>query len=110
MTWLTSPRRFSEGLPELDSERPRLVHEQARPSGRLCRDRAAVAEIGDLVGEILTDQRNLERPAIEPQVRVNEPIRRPQPRVLRLVVAAEAAPYVRVVGVAHHLPLGSELP
>src|SRR6202521_250465 len=101
-------RKRLERLPELDPDRSRLVHEQARPPGRLCRDRAAVAEVRDFVAKVLADQRNLELTAVESDVRIDQPVRGAQSRVARLVIAAVGSADVGVVRVTHHLPLADE--
>src|ERR1700678_3269076 len=64
-----------ERLPELDPDRSRLIHEQARPPGRLRRDRAAVAQVRDFIAEVLADERNLEPTAVESDVRFDGPVR-----------------------------------
>src|SRR5882724_9122409 len=58
--WQRTSGECLERLPEFDAEGTRLIHEQARPPRYFRSDRAIVPEIGDLVGEILADDRHLE--------------------------------------------------
>src|SRR3954463_1408524 len=57
-TVLWEPRSL-EVCPELETDRLRLIGHQTRASRRLRADRAAVREIGVLVGQILADERQL---------------------------------------------------
>src|SRR5262249_4349435 len=70
----------SEVGTELDADREGLVDEQARSPGDLRGDRAIVAQVRDLVGEILAEQGDLGRAVTDGQARVQQAIGRPLAR------------------------------
>src|SRR5579871_327632 len=70
----------SERHSELRADGARLVHEQARSSRHFRGDGAVVAEIGDLVGEVLADDRELERSVVERDACIEQAIRAPLAR------------------------------
>src|SRR6185312_17086106 len=99
---------MSEGLPEFHAEGAWLIHEQSRPARNFRRNRAIVAEIGEFIGQILADQRNLEGSVLEGESRVDEPIGGALARLAGIIVAAEAAADVGIIGAAHQVPAAGQ--
>src|SRR5580704_7914412 len=92
------PSRDLERLPEFHAEGARLIDEQPRPSQDLCRNRSVIAEVCDLVRKVLADQRHLEPIPREREAGIDEPIRSAQSRIGGIVITAEAASDIGVVG------------
>src|SRR5882757_2968140 len=95
--WQRTSGKCLERLPEFHAEGARLIHEQARPARYFCCDRAVIAEIRHLVGEILADDRHLEPVPREREACIDEPIRAAQSRAGGVVTAGETPADIGVI-------------